>query len=162
LVITGTVTDQSSGQTILGIPAKGTPAISDDSMSAWMEYIYMQQPKPANATGVPVTISVLDSNGNYRQVGKTSSDVNGMYSFAWTPDIPGQYTITASFEGSNAYYPSNAEASFYAITSTTPSPTPSPIASVADTYFMPAIAGLFVLIIIVLALVLVSLLRKRP
>ena len=39
-IIQGTVTDQSPGQTCLGIPAAGTPAISDASMSAWMEYLY--------------------------------------------------------------------------------------------------------------------------
>ena len=162
LVITGSVTDQSQGQTCLGIPAKGTPAISDDSQTAWMEYLYMQQQKPANATGVPVKISVLDSNGNSRQIGSTTSDANGMFNFVWTPDITGSFTATASFDGSNAYYPSNAETSFYAIASTTPIPTTAPIQSVADTYFIPAIVGLFVLIIIVLALVVLSILRKRP
>ena len=131
-------------------------------MSAWMEYLYMQQPKPTNATGVPVTINVLDANGNYRQIGKTTSDVNGMYSFVWTPDISGSFTVTASFEGSNAYYPSNAETSFYAVESTTPTPTTAPVESVADAYFIPAIVGLFVLIIIVLALVILSMVRKRP
>ncbi len=111
LVITGTVTDQSEGQTCLGIPAKGTPAISDDSMSVWMEYLYMQQQKPTNATGVPVTINVLDSNGNYRQIGSTNTDINGMFSFVWNPDITGSFTVMANFEGTNAYYSSSAETS---------------------------------------------------
>ncbi len=53
MMITGTVTDQSPGNTSLGIPAAGTPAIADSSMSQWMEYLYMQSPKPTNATGVP-------------------------------------------------------------------------------------------------------------
>jgi outer membrane protein assembly factor BamB len=163
LVITGTVTDQSAGQTCLGIPAKGTPAISDDSMTVWMEYLYMQQQKPVNATGVPVTISVLDSNGNYRQIGSTTSDINGMYSFMWTPDIPGSYTVTATFEGSNAYYPSDAETAFFATPETaTPTPTATAVSSLADTYFIPAMTGLFVLIIIVLALLALMMLRKRP
>jgi outer membrane protein assembly factor BamB len=163
LVISGKVTDQSAGQTCLGIPAKGTPAISDASMSAWMEYVYMQQPKPANATGVPVTLSVIDANGNSRTIGSATTDINGMFSTAWTPDIPGLYTVTAAFEGSNAYYSSNAEASFY-VTSPHPTtqPTAEPAKSVADTYFVPAIAGLFVLIIIVLVLVVLSMVRKRP
>jgi hypothetical protein len=163
LLITGTVTDQSAGQTCLGIPAKGTPAISDASMSAWMEYLYMQQQKPLNATGVPITISVLDANGNYRQIGSATSDINGMYSFMWTPDIPGSYIITADFEGSNAYYPSKAEASFYATpAAASPTPTAAPVSSVADTYFVPAIAGIFVLIIIVLAILVLMMIRKRP
>ena len=59
VTIRGTVSDQSAGQTCLGIPAKGSPAISDASMSSWMEYLYQQKPQPANATGVPVTLSIL-------------------------------------------------------------------------------------------------------
>ncbi len=39
ILVKGTVTDQSPGQTAQGIPAKGTPAISDESMTAWMEYL---------------------------------------------------------------------------------------------------------------------------
>ena len=42
VLIQGTVTDQSPGQTCLGIPAAGTPAVSDASMSEWMEYLYMR------------------------------------------------------------------------------------------------------------------------
>ena len=69
ILIKGTVTDQSPGQTCLGIPAAGTPAISDASMSAWMEYLYMQQPEPNNATGVPVTLSYIDPNNNIYTIG---------------------------------------------------------------------------------------------
>ena len=53
VMVTGTVTDQSPGA------AKDTPAISDESMSSWMEYIYMQKPIPTNATGVTVTLALL-------------------------------------------------------------------------------------------------------
>jgi hypothetical protein len=130
IVIRGTVTDQSPGQTCLGIPAAGTPAISDDSMSAWMTYLYEQQPKPTNATGVPVTISVVDSNGNNRVIGTTTSDSNGMYSLTWLPDIQGNFTVTASFQGTNSYYPSSAETSFYASEpAATPTPQPTQPAS---------------------------------
>jgi hypothetical protein len=34
--------DKSSGDTCLGIPAAGTPAIADESMSDWMEYLHKQ------------------------------------------------------------------------------------------------------------------------
>ena len=47
----------------------GVAAVSDASQTEWMEYVYMQQPKPINATGVPVTLSVMDANGNYRSIG---------------------------------------------------------------------------------------------
>ena len=109
MLIQGTVTDQSPGQTCLGIPAAGTPAISDASMSDWMAYLYMQQPKPTNATGVPVTLSVFDPNNNTYAIGTTTSDVNGHFGLMWTPPVPGYYTITATFAGSNSYYGSTAE-----------------------------------------------------
>src|SRR5674476_12935 len=77
-----------------------------------MEYVYMQKPRPTNATGVPVTVSVVDVNGNYRQIGNTISDEDGRFSLPWTPDIAGQYVVYASFAGSESYWPSHAENSF--------------------------------------------------
>jgi hypothetical protein len=74
ILLQGTVTDQSPGQTCLGIPAAGTPAISDASMSEWMSYLYMQKPKPANATGVLVHLTAIDPNGNYQDIGYTTSN----------------------------------------------------------------------------------------
>lgn len=164
VLVEGTVTDQSPGQTCQGLPAAGTPAISDVSQEAWMEYIYEQQPIPTNATGVPVSIDVIDANNNFRHIGSATSDATGAFSFQWTPDIPGKYTVVASFGGSNSYYASSAETSFAVNTAPAPSSTAttSTSVSVADTYFVPAIAGLFVLIIIVLALVVLQMIRKRP
>ena len=49
---------------------------------------------PTNVTGVPVTFYVLDSNNNYRSIGTTTTNALGGYSFTWTPDIPGNYTVT--------------------------------------------------------------------
>jgi hypothetical protein len=109
VLIEGTVTDQSPGDTCLGIPAAGTPAISDDSMSAWMEYLYMQQPKPTNATGVVVSLDTLDPNGNFVHIDTVTSDESGMYKKAFVPEVPGEYTIIATFGGSNSYYSSYAE-----------------------------------------------------
>ncbi len=129
VVIQGTVTDQSPGQTCLGIPAAGTPAISDASMSEWMEYMYQQQPKPTNATGVPVTLTALDPNGNTEVIGTVTSDAAGMYKIMWTPPVPGAYTIIATFAGTNSYYASSAETALgvtpaaKASTTTTPSTT---------------------------------------
>ena len=60
------------------------------------------------------------------------------------------YQITATFAGSHAYGSSFGETYLTAISA--PAPTAAPTAtptSVADIYFVPAIAGLFVLIIIV-------------
>ena len=162
IMITGTVTDQSPGQTCLGIPAAGTPAVSDDSMARWMEYLYMQSPKPTNATGVPVTLSYIDPNNNYFVIGTTTTDANGQYSYTFTPDVPGTYTVTASFGGSNSYYSSSAQTSVaFDIQA---GPTAEPTAqqqSVADMYFIPVSVGLFIVIIVVGA-ILALMMRKRP
>ena len=164
VVIQGTVTDQSPGQTCLGIPAAGTPAISDASMSQWMEYLYMQQPEPTNATGVPVTISVTDSNGNHYNIGTTTSDSSGFYSLSWTPIISGNYTVYANFAGTNSYYPSSAEASIYASASpATPAPTAAPVTGLATMSALTyGIVAAVIAIIVAIAIVGLLLMRKKP
>ena len=54
----------------------------------------------------------LDSNGNYRTIGTATTDASGTYSLTWTPDIPGNYTVIATFAGTNGYWPSSAETAF--------------------------------------------------
>jgi outer membrane protein assembly factor BamB len=165
MIIRGTVTDISAGtkqnQQAADFP-NGVPCVSDASQSEWMEYVYMQKPKPADATGVPVTIDVIDSNGNYRNIGTAISDSSGMFTLTWMPDISGNYTVIATFAGSNSYWGSSAETSFYATEApaATPAPTPMPT-SLADTYFVPAVIGILVAIVVVGA-VLFLLLRKKP
>jgi outer membrane protein assembly factor BamB len=162
ILIKGTVTDQSPGQTCLGIPAAGTPAVSDASMARWMEYLYMQSPKPTNATGVPVTLSVTDPNNNYFVIGTTVTDTNGQYSYVYTPDVPGIYKVTASFAGSNSYYSSSEQTTvaFDMPAGATSEPTAQP-QSAADLYFVPVSIGLFIVIIVV-GVLLAMMMRKRP
>jgi hypothetical protein len=59
VMIKGSVTDQSPGQ-------KDTPAVADESMAAWMEYLYMQRPMPTDAKGVQVVLTAIDPNGNHK------------------------------------------------------------------------------------------------
>jgi len=113
VMITGTVTDQTptgrrNTNDMFEFTLKGTPAISDEDMSAWMEYMFMQQAKPKNAKGVEVILETLDPNGNTYEIGKTTSDMNGNYGFMWEPPVPGTYQIIARFAGSAAYGPSSA------------------------------------------------------
>ena len=128
-----------------------------------MEYLYMQSPKPTNATGVPVTLSYVDPNNNYYVIGTTTTDANGQYAYTFTPDIPGTYTITATFGGSNSYFTSSAQThmTFLSTSSCTASPTPQP-ASMADTYFLPMSIITIVAIVVIGALLAALLLRKRP
>jgi hypothetical protein len=127
-----------------------------------MEHVYMQKPRPTNVTGVPVTLSVVDANGNYRQIGQVTTDLDGFFSFNWKPDIEGKYTVYASFVGSESYWPSHAVTAFAVDpAAATPAPTQAPTQGVADLYFVPAIAALFVFIAVV-AVVLILIQRKRP
>ncbi|MCW4045828.1 MAG: PQQ-binding-like beta-propeller repeat protein, partial [Candidatus Bathyarchaeota archaeon] len=98
VMITGTVTDQSpSGRHnaagSLDFTLKGTPAISDEDMEAWMEYLFQQRPIPANAKGVDVTLDTIDPNGNFIHIGTVTSDVTGTYGCLFTPEVPGTYKI---------------------------------------------------------------------
>ena len=168
ITITGTVTDFSAGTTSTLVASKfpyGLPCISDESQSRFMEAVYQQQEMPNNITGVPVTISVIDSNSNYREIGTTTSDVSGTFGFTWTPDIPGDYKIFAIFEGSNSYYGSSAETHIYASLPPQASPTTTTQANLATTGdLMTYIIASAIAIIVVIAIVgvlIVMMLRKR-
>jgi outer membrane protein assembly factor BamB len=165
VVIKGSVMDISAGTQQTEQAARfpnGVPAVSEDSMSQWMEYVYMQKARPANTTGVEVTLSVIDSNNNCREIGTTTSDANGFFSYEWTPDISGKYTVIASFAGSEGYWPSQAESAFTVMEEAQPTaaPTPSPT-GVAETYFVPMSIAIIIAIAVVGA-VMILMLRKRP
>jgi hypothetical protein len=119
VLIKGTVTDQSPAQ-------NGTPAIADESMSPWMEYLHMQKPIPGNATGVQVALTALDPNGNTQNIGSATSDISGMFSIIWEPPVPGKYTIIATYAGSESYWPSYAETAIGVTEAPQLSPTPTP------------------------------------
>jgi hypothetical protein len=165
VLIAGRVTDISPGTTDSRITLRfpnGVPAVSDESQSQYMLYIYKQFEQPTNVTGVPLIISVVDSNGNYRTIGTTTSDASGYYSFNWVPDISGKYTVVAQFAGSGAYYGSYDQTAFVVDeTSATAIPQQTQAPSAADLYFVPAIIGVIVVIIVVGA-VLALLVTKKP
>jgi hypothetical protein len=164
VLVEGTVVDTAAGTKQAEQAARfpnGVPAVSDDSMSAWMEHVYMQKPKPSDAVGVNVTVSVLDPNNNVYEVGKTTSDSSGSFKLMFTPQVPGEYTVIASFAGSDSYFGSSAETHIgvNAAPVATAPPTPPP-ASLADIYLLPATIGIIVAIAVVGA-ILVLMLRKR-
>jgi outer membrane protein assembly factor BamB len=105
VLIEGMVTDQSPG-------AKDTPAIGDESMSEWMEYMYMQQPMPTNPEGVKVKLYSIDPNNNYQDIGTATTDMAGCFGISWVPPVPGDYWVVAEFEGSASYGSSYATTYF--------------------------------------------------
>jgi hypothetical protein len=55
-------------------------------------------------TGVPVTVTAIDSKNNVVNVGTvTTNPYYGTFSIAWSPPNQEVYTITASFKGDDSY-----------------------------------------------------------
>jgi outer membrane protein assembly factor BamB len=162
VLVEGMVTDVSPGTRKGILPMRfpnGVPAVADECIGEWMKYVYLQFERPADAVGVEVVIEVLDPNNNYYEVGRATSDASGSYSCAFTPEVPGKYTIIASFAGSEAYYGSFAETAINVeeAPAATPAPTPTP-APITDTYVLGTGIGIIIAIVIGFALLL---LRKR-
>ena len=162
VVISGTVLDQSPAQ-------EGKPCVSASSMATQMEYLHLQMPIGGlwgneTLTGVPVSLDAIDPNGNSVHIATiTSEGYSGTYAYTWTPQIPGDYQVTATFNGDDSYGSSFATA--YATVTQAPSTTatPTPIISqgLAANEFYPALIGATIAIIIAMAVVAVLLLRKK-
>ncbi|HUK85970.1 MAG TPA: hypothetical protein VLU95_08910 [Candidatus Acidoferrum sp.] len=167
VVIKGTVMDISAGtkqsQQAADFPY-GVPVASDASMKDWMGYVYQQEAEPANFVGVQVQLAVLDSNGNQYSVGTATTDQSGSYSLTWTPTISGNYTVFATFAGTNGYWPSTAEDHFTVMQASTTTPAPTQVATnyATATDFMLGIAVVVIVIIIIGAVLAILMLRKRP
>jgi len=160
VLVKGMVTDISLGTEQYALRARfphGVPAVADDNMSEWMLYVYNQFERPADAMGVDVVVEVLDPNGNYYEVGTTTSDATGNFVLGFTPPVPGLYTVIATFAGSKSYYASSAETYLKVneAAAETPPPTPTP-APMTDTYVL----GLGVGAIVAIGLVLILMLRR--
>jgi hypothetical protein len=165
LVITGTVTDVSAGAKQPEQAARfpnGLAAVSETSMSKWMEYVYMQKARPMDATGVEVTLSVLDANNNYREIGKTTSSTDGFYSLEWTPDVPGKYSVYASFAGSEGYWPSHAEAAFVVDPAPEAPPVVEPQPLPPTEMYVTGAAIAIIIAVAVVGVILAMLLKRRP
>jgi len=155
-LIQGTVMDMSP-------IAPNTPAVSDEDMSEWMDYLHMQNAtllnNPPTPKGVTVRLSVIDPNGNGYEIGTTTSDSSGLYKLAWTPEIEGEYTVYATFDGSDSYWGSYSTTalSVYAASATA---TTQPQTGAQIDYTLP-IVGTGIAMILAVAIVGLLILRKR-
>jgi len=164
VVIRGTVEDNSAGAKKLvedGI-FNIVPLASDASMGPWMEFLYMQKPCPDSANGVPVSITATHSDGTNYQIGTVTSDLSGSYAVMWTPPKEGIYTITASFDGSDSYWPSYSTTNIGVGTAPSGSVTPSEPVNPdnqieTNVYILAAVAA----IIVIVATLAVVILRRR-
>jgi hypothetical protein len=114
VIIRGTVTDVSPGTEDIALRMRfpnGVPAVADVCMTDWMQYVYMQYEKPTDVAGVNVFVKVQDPNGEWYSETVTT-DTDGVFSLMWAPSIVGEYHVTAMFEGSASYCPSEATTTF--------------------------------------------------
>jgi hypothetical protein len=105
---------------------------------------------------------VVDENGNYRSIGEVTTDLTGAFSYSWQPDIPGKYTVFASFDGSNSYGSSFAETAIQV--DEAPQASATPIAEIAkpmtDTYIL-AVGAAIIIAIAIVGLVIISMIKKK-
>ncbi len=113
VIIKGTVTDVSPGTKEYALTARfpnGVPAVAGEDMSEWMLYVYKQFPIPIDVTGVPVSLDTIDPNGNFIHIGDVTTDgYSGTFGYMFTPEVPGTYTIMATFIGDESYGSSFAQ-----------------------------------------------------
>jgi outer membrane protein assembly factor BamB len=157
VVIKGTVLDLSPAQ-------PNTPCVSKESMTTQIEYLNMQYPIDGvghniQMTGVPVTLTAIDSNNNPTNIGTvTTSAYYGTFEMAWTPPAEGTYKIIASFVGDDSYGSSGAATAVSvgpAIATPATPEIPTPVDNTMLLY------GILVLVVIAILIGLVALLRKR-
>lgn len=125
ILIEGSVMDISAGTKDSRITARfpdGVPAVADESMSSWMEYVYMQQVLPTDVKGVWVTFDAVSPDGKWINIGGTHTDgLSGTFAIPWAPPEEGLWTIVITFPGTESYYSSYAQTSVYV---TAPPPEP--------------------------------------
>jgi len=149
VLIEGRVTDQSPG-------AKGTPAIADEYMGEWMEYLYMQKPALMDIHGVDVLLQAMSSNGTIIDIATVTNDGYGCFSYKWTPPDEDTYRIMAVFQGSKSYWPSYAETAI----GVSEAP-PAPVEPEAAPDYTPMFAGIIAAVVVTICLVLYTLWTVR-
>jgi hypothetical protein len=163
ILVEGMVTDISPGTEEYGLTARfpnGVPAVCDANMSEWMLYVYKQFARPADMVGVDVTVSVLDPNGNFYDIGTTTADDSGFYKLMFTPSVPGEYTVIAAFCGSDAYYGSSAKTAVGVLQAVeTAQPTEAPYDPTGS--YVTGFGIGIIIAVVVIGLVIILMLRKR-
>lgn len=156
VLIQGTVNDMSPGK-------PNTPAVSEEDMSEWMDYLYGQNAtllnNPPKPNGVAVRLSAIGSNGDVIDIGTVTSDSGGMFKKMWTPPTEGEYTVYATFDGSNSYWGSYAQTAL-GITQA-PSDTSGSQQQITVPDYTMTILGGIIAVIIAVAIVGIVLYQKK-
>jgi hypothetical protein len=132
-----------------------------------MEYLHKQMPIGGlwgneTITGVPVILTAIDPNGNSVNIGTAiTNGYYGTFSFAWTPELEGEYQILANFAGDESYGSSGAATSI--IVGEAPAqPTQPSTSTITMPPFELYTIGAAIAVIIAIAIATLLILRKRP
>ena len=128
VMITGRVMDESPGLKTAAMQARfpnGVAAVADEYMTDWMQYVYNHFAQPL-VMGVPVKIEVINPNGEYIWFGTATSDAYGNFGYSFQPTMAGDWTLIATFEGSESYYGSTSTA-YMAVNPNPSNPQPAPV-----------------------------------
>jgi hypothetical protein len=146
LIIQGTVMDISAGtkqDTITPRFPNGVPAVADDNQTARMEVRVHAEPEANRCYRRASDMTIIESNGNPNIDTVMTDGVTGSLSYVVTQSVlsagAGKYTVIASFDGTNSYWPSSSLQSSFLISSeavVTPAPTSAPTSPV-DAEFLP-------------------------
>ena len=166
IIVEGNVIDISAGTKQDEQAARfpnGVPAVSDESMSDWMAYVYQQKPLPEDFDGVEVFVKIQDPNGDWHS-SYVTTDRNGLFSYSWTPTVAGDYHVTAMFEGSESYYASQATTVFTIDSAPeTTEPQTTDLTGLENSVSSLMTYALVILVIVIIALLIAiySLLKSR-
>ena len=88
----------------------------------------------------------------------------GDYGISWTPDIAGNFTVTAVFAGTQSYYGSSAMTYFYANSPVATQPaTSTPISNLPTQSALEyGVVAIIIVIVIIGAVLALLVTRKRP
>ena len=117
-------------------------------------------------SGIPVTLTFIDSNGNLPQDTVTTDGASGAFSYVVPSNmipVAWRYIVIASFDGTHAYASSSAQSSLLIGTAagSNTNTYPTGPSTLVDTYFLPAVIAIIIILIVGIALIMLML-RRRP
>jgi outer membrane protein assembly factor BamB len=96
----------------------GVPAVSDEDINEFMDYLHMQnstlQNNPPTPDGVPVKLYVVKPDGTEEWITTVTSNSFGNFAYEYVPLSEGIYSVIAKFDQSESYWPSSSQTSFTA------------------------------------------------
>jgi hypothetical protein len=91
----------------------GVPAVADEDVNEFMDYLYMQNStllnNPPTPDGVPVNLYIVKPDGAEEWIAIVTSDSDGTYAYEYIPASEGIYKVIAKFEGTGSYWPSSSQ-----------------------------------------------------